>query len=242
MRRLCCFALLLFLTSLGQPARGQADAPDPRALFEQAIATARGIQTFSYEVTAFLEGGGGTQLSAGQVVMERLPSPADTLNRNAFLASVPMRFRADLDAAASFTDKTGAQAHAYDGTTYLMRYAPDKVVLELPVDESAPLPSSAFVLHQVLLLEFHNPDRLQRYLAHDFTYHGINEVHGVPCHVIEVGDDWRYWYIGVADHLVRRRDQTGVYSEVRNLRVNEPLPEGAFTLKVPEGYQYQLAY
>lgn len=220
------------------PVWSQATDPDPKEILKRSAEAIRQVQTFQYRaesvLTAVVEG----PSASGTVLLEPMAlTDEERAQRNTMFKDVLGRFKVKMD-VLTFSELLGEQQHIYDGETFYIVSKEQQAVIKIPTVAATAVPPSSLARHQLVWFEFYNPDHwVSQYINKPLLYDGIEEVAGVPCHIIR----WEYyaWYISVDDYLPRRRDQSNVYAIITDLKVNEPVADDVFSLKPPTGYAYK---
>lgn len=246
-RRLSAVVLVLTLPALPAQARPlQSEPPSPpeaAALLEAAAGAILGMRTAVYEARAEVQTASASRVTTGSVRLARLDY------------SDPIGGRVALEGQERLGHGNAEPfAAAYDGQAVRRIHAAHKKLVQGDVmyggETLLKSGTGKAILLQELLAEEPLADERK---VPGATCRGIEEVEGVPCHVVgvEFGESQAAatWYLGVEDHLPRRvmrqfrsasgKPVTSVLT-LSGLRVDTALDDSTFDLEKPEGFTLEV--
>jgi thiol-disulfide isomerase/thioredoxin len=230
-----CFALLVL------PAGPDLRVQDPRAELTAAAEAAKELETAVYHARCEVRRGGQTVVVDGEVRFARLEGDA--------LRGAKLHVTGTAPKAGPGGGDVPFRV-AYDGKMVRGSFGQEKVVWESPIDEDG---------HEILepcepliLSDLHQAQPFARDLGAEEIELGADvEVDGVPCRhvIVQHGPKGKHdhveWFIGIEDHLPRKRiadlhrrgvAQTEVL-EISKLARNPEIYDALFAFPVPADHQ-----
>ena len=231
-----------------------ADTEDPKKVLRAADEALHAVRSVTYEAQYQGVGAFATRTATviGKASLAKLPAGDPLVAR---LVAEGAFYQTGSDEAVAFHT-------AFDGRMIRKLGTQTKVMVEKDVDTDPKGRTLGGVTmlfgggaYQVMMFEYVRDKPLAKQIDAPVTeYEGRTNIGGVLCHVVYVECDQRpdgrvkreRWFIGIKDNLLRKFEDVAVDDKGRygayvltlsNVRVNPPLDDLAFTIKLPEGYK-----
>jgi thiol-disulfide isomerase/thioredoxin len=231
-----------------------ANTEDPKKVLRAADKALCAVRSVTYEAQYQGVGAFATRTATviGKASLAKLPAGDPLVAR---LAAEGAFYQTGSDEAVAFHT-------AFDGRMIRKLRTQTKVMVEKDVETDPKGRTLGGVTmlfgggaYQVMMFEYVWDKPLAKQIdAPVAEYEGRTNIGGVLCHVVYVEYDQRpdgrvkreRWFIGIKDNLPRKFEYVAVDDQGRygayvlalsNVRVNPPLDDLAFTIKLPEGYK-----